>query len=110
MAARVLFVSGKGGTGKSSVASALAREAAARGVRVLLVRMPASGDPSLRERAKPAFAAIAPQIALHFTGKILTTIVKGVLGSGPVPTFQPPMVPAGPVVNGTAFSPPGMLL
>jgi peptidoglycan hydrolase-like protein with peptidoglycan-binding domain len=77
---------------------------------LLQAAMASAAGPSLRERAKPAFAAIAPQIALHFTGKILTTIVKGVLGSGPVPTFQPPMVPAGPVVNGTAFSPPGMLL
>ncbi len=44
MGARVLFVTGKGGTGKSSVASALAREAAARGTRVLLIRMPASDE------------------------------------------------------------------
>jgi arsenite-transporting ATPase len=49
--ARVLFVTGKGGTGKSSVAFALAREAAARGVRVLLIRMPASDEASLREHA-----------------------------------------------------------
>ena len=40
MGPRILFVTGKGGTGKSSIAAALAREAAARGRRVLLVRMP----------------------------------------------------------------------
>jgi peptidoglycan hydrolase-like protein with peptidoglycan-binding domain len=76
----------------------------------LQVAMEAAAGPVLRERAKPTFALIAPQVALNFTGKVLTTIVKGVLGSGPVPGFNPPMVPAGPVINGTAFSPPGMLL
>jgi anion-transporting ArsA/GET3 family ATPase len=39
--ARILFVTGKGGTGKSSVAEALAYEAASRRVPALLVRMPA---------------------------------------------------------------------
>ncbi|MBL8485091.1 MAG: hypothetical protein JNJ60_23045, partial [Rhodocyclaceae bacterium] len=29
------------------------------------------------------------------------TIVRNVLGSGPVPTFAPPYVPVGPVVGGT---------
>jgi len=71
VAVPVLFVTGKGGTGKSAVATALAREAARRGQHVLLVRMqpaaerdspphqspprqsPAGGDPAgglLRER------------------------------------------------------------
>ncbi|MFN2376610.1 MAG: ArsA-related P-loop ATPase [Candidatus Binatia bacterium] len=39
MTARVLFVTGKGGTGKSGVASALAHEAARQGLRVLLLGM-----------------------------------------------------------------------
>lgn len=43
MGARILFVTGKGGTGKSSIASALAGEAAARGQAALLVRMPDHG-------------------------------------------------------------------
>lgn len=44
MAARILFVTGKGGTGKSSVAEALAAEAASRSVGSMLVRMPASSS------------------------------------------------------------------
>lgn len=43
--ARILFVTGKGGTGKSDVAAALARECEGRGVRALLVHMKAPGDP-----------------------------------------------------------------
>ena len=42
MSARILFVTGKGGVGKSAVATALAREAARRRMPVLLVRMPAA--------------------------------------------------------------------
>jgi len=41
---------------------------------------------------------------------LVVTMVKGVLGSGPVPTFAPPYVPVGPVLGGTAISPPGALL
>lgn len=40
--ARILFVSGKGGTGKSFVAEALAHQAAARGLEVALVRVRAA--------------------------------------------------------------------
>ena len=39
MAARIVFVTGKGGTGKSSIASSLAREAALRGETALVIRM-----------------------------------------------------------------------
>lgn len=55
MGARILFVTGKGGTGKSSVAGALAAEAAARGHSALLMRMPASGG----EAPRPAPRASA---------------------------------------------------
>ena len=40
MAARIVFLTGKGGTGKSSVARALAHAARQRRIRTLLVRMP----------------------------------------------------------------------
>lgn len=47
MGARILFVTGKGGTGKSSLAEALAAEAASRGMPALLIRMPSwAGDAS----------------------------------------------------------------
>jgi peptidoglycan hydrolase-like protein with peptidoglycan-binding domain len=75
----------------------------------LQAAMAAAASVSLREGAKPTFASIAPQVVVLFQAKILMSQVKGVLGSGPVPTFSPPMVPVGPVAGGTAFSPPGML-
>jgi arsenite/tail-anchored protein-transporting ATPase len=62
--ARVFFVTGKGGTGKSSVARALAREAAARGTRVLLIRMQASGDAALRERPPAGRGRVFPSPSL----------------------------------------------
>jgi hypothetical protein len=37
-------------------------------------------------------------------------IVRNVLGKGPVPSFAPPYVPVGPVVNGSVISIPGHLL
>lgn len=46
MAARVLFVTGKGGTGKSGIASALAHEAARQGRRVLLLGMAGASGPT----------------------------------------------------------------
>jgi peptidoglycan hydrolase-like protein with peptidoglycan-binding domain len=77
---------------------------------LLQAAMTAAASASIRDRAKTAFGSIAPQVIAQFQAKIMTAIVKGVLGSGPVPGFAPPYVPVGPVVGGTAFSPPGMLL
>lgn len=76
---------------------------------LLQAAMSAAASASIRDRAKTAFASIAPQVIAQFQAKVLASTVKGVLGSGPVPTFAPPYVPVGPVVGGTAFSPPGML-
>lgn len=50
MTARILFVTGKGGVGKSSVAEALASAAAERGHRVLLVRMPGASPRPCADR------------------------------------------------------------
>jgi hypothetical protein len=36
-----------------------------------------------------------------------STMVTNVLGTGPIPTFAPPVVPAGPVVGGTGNMTPG---
>jgi hypothetical protein len=38
-----------------------------------------------------------------------STMLTNVIGTGPVPTFAPPVVPAGPVVGGMANMPPGGL-
>ncbi len=72
--------------------------------------MASAASASIRDRARPVFAAIAPMVIVQFQSKILTSMVKGVLGTGPVPTFAPPYVPVGPVLGGRAFSPPGALL
>lgn len=50
MTARILFVTGKGGVGKSCVSDALAAAAAQRGHRVLLVRMPGTAPRPCAER------------------------------------------------------------
>lgn len=75
----------------------------------LQLAMAAAASTSIRELAKPTFAAIAAQATVAFQARVLSGLVMGVLGSGPVPTFAPPYVPVGPVVGGTASSPPGAL-
>ncbi len=45
-------------------------------------------------------------VFLMFKG---TTLVKNVIGTGPVPTFAPPVVPVGPVLGGIGNGPPGCL-
>ncbi|WP_455392281.1 hypothetical protein [[Eubacterium] cellulosolvens] len=39
-----------------------------------------------------------------------STMISGVMGTGPIPTFAPPFVPAGPVVAGSIIPKPGVLL
>ena len=76
----------------------------------LQAAMVSAASASLRDRAKASFTSIATQVGLQFQTMLVVTMVKGVLGSGPVPTFAPPYVPVGPVLGGTAISPPGALL
>lgn len=38
-----------------------------------------------------------------------STLVTNILGTGPVPTWAPPLVPMGPVVGGTGMGAPGFL-
>jgi peptidoglycan hydrolase-like protein with peptidoglycan-binding domain len=77
---------------------------------LLQASMTAAASASIRDRAKPVFASIAPQVIAQFQAKVMSSMVKNVLGTGPVPTFAPPYVPVGPVVGGIAMSPPGALL
>jgi hypothetical protein len=53
------------------------------------------------------FEAIADAFNKMFTMWKTTTQVTNVLGTGPVPTFAPPYVPAGPVVGGVGTMTPG---
>jgi hypothetical protein len=56
-------------------------------------------------------AVIADAIATGFSAAFLTwqvaTMVKNVMGKGPVPSFAPPYVPTGPVVMGDTLPVPG---
>ncbi len=54
--------------------------------------------------------AIATVLALAFLMWLPQQQVMNVLGMGPIPTFAPPFVPVGPVVNGQNLPIPGHLL
>ena len=51
--------------------------------------------------------ALATSIDASFRIWLTSTMVTNVLGTGPIPTFAPPYVPAGPVVGGTGNMTPG---
>jgi hypothetical protein len=57
----------------------------------------------------PLFDSIADAFEKCFLTWQTSTMVTNVLGSGPIPTFAPPVVPAGPVVGGVANMAPGGL-
>ncbi|MBI5716430.1 MAG: hypothetical protein HZC37_01940 [Burkholderiales bacterium] len=60
---------------------------------------------------QPGAAAAAEQFAQRFGARFAawaaTVMVRNVIGSGPVPSFKPPAVPAGPVVAGKIAEVPG---
>lgn len=64
------------------------------------------GDPGAPHH-KELFDSICDAFEKCFQLWQPTTMVTNVLGTGPVPTFAPPFVPAGPVVGGVANMPPG---
>lgn len=61
---------------------------------------------------QPGAAAAVDEFARRFGARFLTwraaVLVKGVIGSGPVPSYRPPLAPAGPVVGGKVVELPGM--
>lgn len=59
--------------------------------------------------AQALFEAIAGAFDQVFQNLKATTLVVDVMGTGPVPSFAPPAVPAGPVVGGTGSGAPGCL-
>jgi hypothetical protein len=65
-------------------------------------------DPSA-QHASDLFDAIAKAFNTVFQIFKVSTIVQNVLGMGPVPTFAPPIVPAGPVIAGWVIPTPGVL-
>jgi hypothetical protein len=64
------------------------------------------GDPTALHAAD-LFDAVSQAFNSVFMTYKLSTIVKNVLGTGPIPTFAPPIVPAGPVVGGVGSGLPG---
>ena len=59
--------------------------------------------------ASDLFDAIAKAFNTVFQIFKASTLIQNVLGIGPVPTFAPPFVPAGPVLGGVGNGPPGCL-
>ncbi|HEY4060235.1 MAG TPA: hypothetical protein VGM39_26655 [Kofleriaceae bacterium] len=53
------------------------------------------------------FEAFAFGINMMFTEWQLKTKLENILGTGPVPTFAPPYIPAGPVLMGAGIGAPG---
>jgi hypothetical protein len=56
--------------------------------------------------ARQAVQKFARKFALRFLPWTAAVMVSHALGTGPVPTFSPPHVPAGPVVNGWVLKAP----
>lgn len=55
------------------------------------------------------FDALANAFATVFQMFKLSTLVQNVLGTGPIPTFAPPIIPVGPVVGGVGTGAPGCI-
>lgn len=66
------------------------------------------GDPQAQYH-KELFDAVTNAFEQCFTLWQASTMVTNVLGTGPVPTFAPPVAPVGPVVAGIGNMPPGGL-
>ncbi len=54
------------------------------------------------------FDALSRAFFVMFTTFKVSTMVQNVLGTGPIPTFVPPFVMAGPVLGGTTLPKPGI--
>lgn len=85
------------------VTAGLSRAALASAMRGAL------GDPKAPFSAE-LFDAVAFAVDQAFGLWRTSTLVTNVLGTGPIPTFAPPITPVGPVVGGTATMSPGGLV
>jgi hypothetical protein len=57
--------------------------------------------------ADQVFTVVSEQLSASLSQWMVSQQVMLVLGRGPVPTFAPPYVPVGPVLNGDILSKPG---
>lgn len=78
--------------------------------KVLKTTMEANLADPTAYHASDLFYSIARAFNTVFQTFKMSTLVKNVLGTGPVPTFAPPFVPVGPVVGGIGNGPPGCLV
>ena len=56
------------------------------------------------------FEAISQAFNTVFQTFKASTLVQNVLGTGPVPSFAPPVAPVGPVVAGTVIPTPNVFV
>lgn len=67
----------------------------------------ALGSLAQQDGATGAAEKFAQRFGARFAAWAPAVIVRNVIGSGPVPSFRPPLVPAGPVVGGKIVEAPG---
>jgi hypothetical protein len=67
------------------------------------------GDPGALH-APELFDAISTAFHTIFQVFKATTMFQKVLGTGPVPSFAPPVAPVGPVISGTVIPTPGVIV
>lgn len=70
---------------------------------ILTALQPVSGNDPGRDEAVTYFADF---VSMHFAIMMQQAVVVNVMGGGPVPTYDPPAIPAGPVVGGTCSGGP----
>ena len=63
-----------------------------------------------RNETEAMLAVLASDLSIYFNTWLATRMVKGVLGKGPIPTFNPPTVVAGPVMAGSIIEAPPHLV
>lgn len=73
----------------------------------LLAQLPEAKSNKAAQQAIDTFAAAASS---SFTAWLASCNVMNLMGKGPVPTFAPPYVPVGPVVNGDILQNPGSFM
>ncbi|MEQ9398602.1 MAG: hypothetical protein RJQ04_05490 [Longimicrobiales bacterium] len=71
----------------------------------LLQRLSESIPGAQSPGAPVALSTFATEVGASFGVFLATAQVMNVMGSGPVPVFAPPPVPAGPVVSGRCYTP-----
>ncbi|MCS6911715.1 MAG: hypothetical protein RMK29_18190 [Myxococcales bacterium] len=87
--------------------AALAQVTAPISKSALMMSMIANfGDPTALHQ-RELFDSIADAFEKCFQTWQTTTQVTNVMGTGPVPSFAPPLVPAGPVLGGVGIMAPG---